>query len=95
MALYLNQVYFGHLAYGLEAAARSYFNKTGPPIILGECALLARWYRIKYMIIAITRIAKPATITLDLMVKNQMIDAEQAQQAKQDDLQFRGGALHD
>ena len=41
LALYLNQVYFGNLAYGLEAAARAYFAKGAPGLSLAECALLA------------------------------------------------------
>lgn len=41
LALYLNQAYFGTLAYGIEAAARAYFAKSAPDLSLAECALLA------------------------------------------------------
>ena len=41
LSLYLNQVYFGNLAYGLEAAAQTYFHKGAPELSLAECALLA------------------------------------------------------
>ena len=41
LAIYLNRVYFGSNAYGVEAAARRYFNKTARDVNLGEAALLA------------------------------------------------------
>jgi penicillin-binding protein 1C len=41
LALYLNQTYFGGLAYGVEAAAQTYFGKGAAQLILPECALLA------------------------------------------------------
>ena len=39
--LYLNQMYLGHGAYGIEAAARTYFNKRATELNLSESALLA------------------------------------------------------
>jgi penicillin-binding protein 1A len=39
--LYLNQIYLGHGAYGVEAAARTYFNKSIRDLNLQEGALLA------------------------------------------------------
>ncbi len=39
--LYLNQIYLGHGAYGVEAAARNYFDKAAKELTLGECAILA------------------------------------------------------
>ncbi len=41
LALYLNQTYYGGLAYGVEAAAQTYFGKDAAQLILPECALLA------------------------------------------------------
>ena len=41
LELYLNQVYFGAGVYGVEAAARCYFNKPVSKIDLNECAVLA------------------------------------------------------
>jgi penicillin-binding protein 1A len=38
---YLNSVYYGHLAYGIEAAAQTYFSKPAKSLTLGESALLA------------------------------------------------------
>jgi membrane carboxypeptidase/penicillin-binding protein len=39
--LYLNQIYLGSGAYGVEAAARTYFDKTIADITLAEAAILA------------------------------------------------------
>ncbi len=39
--LYLNQIYLGHGAYGVGAAADNYFNKTVQELTLAECAILA------------------------------------------------------
>ncbi len=39
--LYLNQIYLGHGAYGVEAAAENYFGKTVADLNLAECAILA------------------------------------------------------
>jgi len=39
--LYLNQIYLGHGAYGVQAAAENYFAKDVEDLTLGECAMLA------------------------------------------------------
>jgi penicillin-binding protein 1A len=39
--IYLNQIYLGEGAYGVEAAAQIYFGKSSSRLSLGECALLA------------------------------------------------------
>jgi penicillin-binding protein 1A len=41
LATYMNQVYYGNLAYGIEAAAQTYFSKPASKLILPEAALLA------------------------------------------------------
>lgn len=39
--LYLNQIYLGHGAYGVEAASENYFRKSVNELNLAECAILA------------------------------------------------------
>ncbi len=39
--MYLNQIYYGHGSYGIEAAARVYFGKKAVNLTLSEAALLA------------------------------------------------------
>ncbi|PKL75665.1 MAG: penicillin-binding protein [Candidatus Melainabacteria bacterium HGW-Melainabacteria-1] len=41
LELYLNQIYWGHNAYGIEAAAQNYFGKPAAKLSLAEGALLA------------------------------------------------------
>ncbi len=41
LALYLNQVNYGGMAYGIEAASQTYFGKPAKDLLLPECALLA------------------------------------------------------
>lgn len=41
LASYLNQVYYGNLAYGIEAASQTYFSKPSRSLNLREAALLA------------------------------------------------------
>ena len=41
LSLYLDRVFFGENAYGVEAAARTYFNKSAKEVTLSEAALLA------------------------------------------------------
>jgi penicillin-binding protein 1A len=41
LEMYLNQVYFGHGAYGVEAAARTYFGKSVSELNVREAALVA------------------------------------------------------
>lgn len=40
LEMYLNEVYFGNLAYGVEAAARTYFGKPARELDLAESAML-------------------------------------------------------
>ena len=41
LTLYLNEMYYGNLAYGVEAAAQAYYGKSVRELDLAECALLA------------------------------------------------------
>lgn len=41
LELYLNQIYYGNRAYGIEAAARTYFRKSAENLTLAEASLLA------------------------------------------------------
>jgi 1A family penicillin-binding protein len=41
LELYLNEIYYGNLAYGVEAASETYFHKSANQLNLGEAAFLA------------------------------------------------------
>src|SRR5690242_6447548 len=86
LALYLNQSYFGNLAYGIEAAARAYFGKSARELSLSECSLLAGLVQAPAAYDPLTNLqaAKDRRdAVLELMVKNNYITAEDAAVAKQ------------
>jgi len=41
LEMYLNQIYYGHGTYGVEAAARTYFGKSVKELTIAECAMIA------------------------------------------------------
>jgi penicillin-binding protein 1A len=41
LEMYLNQIYYGHGTYGVEAAARTYFGKSVNDLTIAECAMIA------------------------------------------------------
>jgi len=84
LALYLNRVYFGAGAYGIEAAAQRYFNKPAKTLTVGEAALLAGLMKgpSRYSPISDTdRAERRATVVLDQMVQTKAITAEQRDSA--------------
>lgn len=91
LALYLNQSYFGNLAYGLDAAARAYFTKPAADLSLAECALLAGILQAPAVYDPLTNLesaqARQGDV-LDLMVQTGSITVVQAASAKLENLQF-------
>ena len=91
LALYLNQSYFGNLAYGIEGAAQAYFGKSAPELSLAECALLAGLLQAPAAYDPLTNRAAAEDrrdIVLGLMQAHGDISAEQATAAQADALQF-------
>src|SRR5579885_2283400 len=91
---YLNQVYFGRGAYGIERAAELYFNKPASKLTLSESAYLAA------LIKAPSELSSPANEkrararqqeVLNNMVECGFITTEKAAMAKDDRLNFRAG----
>ena len=84
LALYMNRVYFGAGAYGIEAASQRYFNKPANQLTIGEAALLAGMMKgpARYSpVSAKERAARRATIVLDEMVRIKAITAEERDEA--------------
>ena len=84
LALYLNRVYFGGGAYGIEAAAERYFQKDAKDLSLGEAALLAGLLKgpSRYSPISSTeRAEKRANVVLAEMVEQGVITPEERAQA--------------
>ncbi|MBL4618186.1 MAG: PBP1A family penicillin-binding protein [Robiginitomaculum sp.] len=84
LSLYLNRVYFGRGAWGVEAASLSYFGKPAAELELGEAALIAGLLKApnRYSPTSdLNRAERRATIVLDVMVRNgkiSVIDRELA-----------------
>ncbi|QGG95213.1 transglycosylase domain-containing protein [Actinomarinicola tropica] len=79
LELYLNSIYFGKGAYGVEAASQTYFGKSVSEITLSEAAVLAGLIKfpnaanpIDYRDRAIDR----RDIVLDAMLQQELIDRE-------------------
>ncbi|MBI3761490.1 MAG: transglycosylase domain-containing protein, partial [Chloroflexi bacterium] len=91
LALYLNQTYYGHLAYGVDAAAQTYFGKHAAELDLAESALLAGLPQAPSLYDPLTdpqAAADRQAIVLDLMVKQGYITAEDARLAKSEKPKF-------
>ncbi len=82
LELYLNKVYFGGGAYGIDAAARKFFGHAGTSLSLGEAAIIAGLVKApsQYSPTADVKAAiGRGGVVLDLMVENEKISrAERA-----------------
>lgn len=85
LELYLNQIYFGQGAYGVQAAAQVYFGKNVEDLSLAECAMLAGIPKSPNYYSPFNNL-KAATdrqhTVLDQMVKYEYIDSATANKAK-------------
>lgn len=91
LALYLNQTYYGNLAYGIEAAAHAYFGKTAAELDLAECVMLAGLPQAPALFSPLIDPAaskQKQALVLDLMVKGEIIPPEEAERAKEEPLAF-------
>ena len=80
LALYLNRVYFGAGAYGIEAASQRYFDKSAKDLTVGEAALLAGLLKAPSRYSPVSehkRAAARATVVLDEMEESGVITTEQ------------------
>ncbi len=91
MELYLNQSYYGNLAYGVEAAARTYFGKSAAELDLAECAMLAGLPQAPAMYDPLSNpeaARERQRVVLDLMVRRGFISQEEADMAAEEPLRF-------
>lgn len=85
LSLYLNRVYFGHGAYGIEAASQKYFQKTSRDLNILESAILAgmlkapsRYNPIRSKEAALTR----ANVVLNIMLENRLLSQKDLERVK-------------
>ena len=85
LELYLNTIFYGHHATGIEAASQVYFGKHAKDLTLAEASLLAGLANgpTYYDPLAHPdRAQQRQAVVLDAMVSSQMITQDQADQAK-------------
>jgi penicillin-binding protein 1C len=90
---YLNTNHYGNLAYGLEAAAQVYFAKHVEQLDLAECTMLAAipQYPAMNPIDAPQEAKERQALTLDAMVRQGYISADESVAIKYQDLRIAGG----
>ena len=88
---YLNAIYFGHGAWGIDAAAHSYFNKSASQLTLAESSILAglvaapeKYSPLRHMDLAKIR----QTYVLNRLVRLGWVTDEEAQAAASEKLVF-------
>ena len=92
LALYLNQMYYGNFAFGIEAAAQIFFGKPAPQLSRAECALLAGLvqYPVGYNPLLDPDAAKARQLTvLRLMIQAGYLDEAQRDEIAAEPLRFR------
>lgn len=91
LELYLNQIYFGQGAYGVQAAAKTYFGKNVEDLDLNECAMLAgipkspNYYSPTSNLQAAE---ERKSVVLDQMEKYGYINASQASKTKKEEMKL-------
>ncbi len=92
LAMYCNTIYFGHGAYGVEMAARTFFGKNAKDLNLSEASLLAgltNWPSHYDPYVNPDEALKRQAVVLQRMVEEEMISQNQMQEALEVELDFR------
>jgi penicillin-binding protein 1A len=95
LELYLNRVYFGGGAWGVEAASMRYFGRSASEVSLGEAALLAGLLKAPSRYSPVNdarRAAARATVVLDLMAQTGRISEAERIAAAQTPIRVSRGA---
>jgi 1A family penicillin-binding protein len=98
LEMYLNHIYFGGGAYGIEAAARLYFGKASADLTLAEAATLAALPKAPAHYDprrSPERSTQRRDLVITLMEQQALIDAEMAQEARGTELAVRADTRRD
>ena len=98
LTLYCNHVYFGHGAYGVESAARLYFNKRAKDLTLEEAALIAGLVQLperQSPYVDMARATRRRNYVLQRMAEEGYITTAEAAAAKAKPIVVRGQAAPD
>ena len=91
LQMYLNEIYYGNLAYGIEAAAQTYFGKATADLTVAEAAFLAGLPQAPVELnpyLYFERAKERQEFILDLMLKEEMIDYVEAEVAQSAPIQL-------
>ncbi|HLC99459.1 MAG TPA: PBP1A family penicillin-binding protein, partial [Patescibacteria group bacterium] len=89
LKLYLNEIPYGKTAYGIEAAARVYFNKSAKDLTLAETATIVGMVQAPTAIWNNKdRLTARKEYVLDSMVKESYITAEEEKEAREEKMVF-------
>jgi 1A family penicillin-binding protein len=91
LEIYLNQIYYGNMAYGIEAAAETYFGKSARDLSLAESSLLAGLPQSPSLYDPYTNLDAAKTrqrVVLGLMAKQGYISISEANAAWNEELTF-------
>ena len=91
LEMYLNEIYYGNLAYGIEAAANTYFGKPASELTLGEASLLAGLPQSPVELDPLSNLEGAKSrqwLVLNLMVSEGFISQTQAEEAYLEPLNF-------
>jgi len=92
LEIYINQIFYGNLAYGIEAAAETYFDKPAADLTLAEAALLAGLPQSPALYDPYANLQAAQTrqsVVLNLMVEAGYITPTQADEARAEELRFQ------
>ncbi|MBM7704100.1 transglycosylase domain-containing protein [Metabacillus iocasae] len=93
---YLNTIYYGHGAYGIEAASRAYFGKSASNLTLSEATLLAgipkgpSYYS---PLLHFDNAKKRQQIILNMMVEDEFISKELAHTTHKENVTFTSASV--
>lgn len=94
---YLNTIYYGNGAYGIQAASQYYFGKNAADLTLAEASMLAGIPKGPSLYSPLANLEKAKgrqEVILASMVENNLITEEQQKVAKQEKLHFVGEHQH-
>jgi penicillin-binding protein 1A len=97
LTTYLNQVYYGNQAYGIEAAAQTYFSKSAAKLTLSESALLAGLTQAPSVydpFTAATRAIARRAVVLRSMLETGVLTRKRHAKAVSSKLRLRPGRLY-
>ncbi len=96
LEMYLNEVYFGQLAYGIEAASQTYFGKPARELDLAESALLTGLIQSPSAynpLVDLDAARARQAVVLGLMTRSGFITADEAELARSESLHLTGGQV--